>query len=64
MDELYPFSFEELPDRIESGNNYIRILLITDYPKRAYGNWLSELKRKKGIFLLYSLWKMLVVIKW
>ena len=48
MDELYPFSFEELPDRIESGNNYIRILLITDYPKRAYGNWLSELKRKKG----------------
>ena len=25
------------------------MLAIADYPKRVYGNWLSELKRKKGV---------------
>lgn len=45
---IYPFSWEEFPDHIESGSNYIRTLTIIDYPKRKQGNWLSELKRKKG----------------
>lgn len=45
---VYPFSWEELPDHIESGSNYIRVIAITAYPKTKYGNWLSELKRKKG----------------
>jgi len=45
---VYPFSWEELPDHIESGSNYIRIIAITAYPKTKHGNWLSELKRKKG----------------
>lgn len=26
----------------------MRTIAIADYPKRVYGNWLSELKRKKG----------------
>ena len=26
----------------------MRVIAIADYPKRVYGNWLSELKRKKG----------------
>jgi len=45
---IYPFSWEEFPDHIESGSNKIRVLAIIDYPKRKQGNWLSELKRKKG----------------
>jgi len=45
---VYPFSWEELPDHIESGSNYIRVIAITAYPKTKHGNWLSELKRKKG----------------
>lgn len=45
---LFPFSWEEYPDYIQSGENFTRTLLIVDYPKKAYGNWLSELRRKKG----------------
>jgi len=45
---IYPFSWEEFPDHIESGGNYIRVLTIAKYPNVKSGNWLSELKRKKG----------------
>lgn len=48
LETIYPFSFEECADHIESGDNFIRVLAIIDYPKNRYGNWLSELKRKKG----------------
>lgn len=48
LDMIYPFSWEECADHIESGDNFIRVLAIIDYPKSRYGNWLSELKRKKG----------------
>ena len=48
MQAVYPFSWEEFPDHIESGNNFIRVLTIVAYPKVKTGNWLSELKRKKG----------------
>ncbi|WP_235612304.1 VirB4 family type IV secretion system protein [Metalysinibacillus jejuensis] len=48
LDSIYPFVWEEYPDHIQSGDNYIRVLAIVDYPKSRYGNWLSELKRKKG----------------
>lgn len=47
--EIVPFSFEEHLDYIISGDKYIRCLAIIDYPKRKYGNWLSELRRKKEI---------------
>lgn len=46
---LFPFSWEQYPTYIQSGENFIRVLAIADYPKRVYGNWLSELKRKKGV---------------
>ncbi|OHX26507.1 conjugal transfer protein [Streptococcus iniae] len=45
---IFPFSWEEYPDYIQSGENFTKTILIIDYPKKAYGNWLSELKRKKG----------------
>lgn len=48
LDMIYPFSWEECADHIESGDNFIRVLAIIDYPKSRFGNWLSELKRKKG----------------
>lgn len=48
MESVYPFSWEEFPDYIESGSNFIRVLTIVDYPKIKSGNWLAELKRKKG----------------
>lgn len=48
IEAIYPFSYEEFTDYIMSGDNYIRTLCIVDYPKQTYGNWLSELKRKKG----------------
>lgn len=48
LDMIYPFSWEEYADHIESGDNFIRVIAIIDYPKSRYGNWLSELKRKKG----------------
>ncbi|WP_404799046.1 VirB4 family type IV secretion system protein [Apilactobacillus quenuiae] len=46
---LFPFSFEQYPTYVQSGENFIRVIAIADYPKRVYGNWLSELKRKKGV---------------
>lgn len=48
LDMIYPFSWEECANHIESGDNFIRVIAIIDYPKNRYGNWLSELKRKKG----------------
>ncbi len=48
LDDIYPFSFEEKPSYIESGTNFIRVFTIVDYPKKKKGNWLGELKRKKG----------------
>jgi len=48
LDMIYPFSWKEYADHIESGDNFIRVIAIIDYPKSRYGNWLSELKRKKG----------------
>ena len=45
---LFPFSWEQYPTYVQSGENYMRVIAVADYPKRVYGNWLSELKRKKG----------------
>jgi len=45
---LFPFSWEHYPTYVQSGENFMRVIAIVDYPKRVYGNWLSELKRKKG----------------
>src|SRR5699024_1896079 len=44
---VFPFSWEEFPDHIESGDNFIRVLAIVGYPKTKVGNWLAPLKRKK-----------------
>lgn len=48
MQGVYPFSWEEFSDHIESGANFIRVIAIVDYPNQSTGNWLAELKRKKG----------------
>ena len=48
LHSLFPFSWEQYPTYVQSGENFIRVIAVTDYPKRVYGNWLSELKRKKG----------------
>jgi len=48
VNSVFPFSWEEFPDHIESGDNYIRVLAIVGYPKTKIGNWLAPLKRKKG----------------
>lgn len=48
LHSLFPFSWEQYPTYVQSGENFMRIIAIADYPKRVYGNWLSELKRKKG----------------
>lgn len=48
IDSIYPFSWEEHSDYIETGDNLVRVIAIVDYPKSKVGNWLSELKRKKG----------------
>lgn len=45
---IYPFSWEIYPDHVQSGENFIRVIAITDYPLKVYGNWLSELRRKKS----------------
>ena len=49
LHSLFPFSWEQYPTYVQSGENFVRVLAIADYPKRVYGNWLSELKRKKGV---------------
>uniref|UniRef100_A0A8B3EVB2 DUF87 domain-containing protein n=1 Tax=Lactococcus lactis subsp. lactis bv. diacetylactis TaxID=44688 RepID=A0A8B3EVB2_LACLL len=48
LHSLFPFSWEQYPTYVQSGENFMRTIAIADYPKRVYGNWLSELKRKKG----------------
>ncbi|PZD84272.1 conjugal transfer protein, partial [Bacilli bacterium] len=48
LDDIYPFSWQENPSHIESGTNFIRVFTIVDYPQKKQGNWLGELKRKKG----------------
>ncbi|MCO8296241.1 DUF87 domain-containing protein [Tetragenococcus halophilus] len=45
---IFPFAWEQYPNYVQSGDNYMRVIAIADYPKKVYGNWLSELKRKKG----------------
>lgn len=45
--DIYPFSFEFYPTYTQSGENFLRVLAIVQYPNKAYGNWLSELRRKK-----------------
>src|SRR5699024_4911036 len=47
VNSVFPFSWEEFPDHIESGDNFIRVLAIVGYPKTKVGNWLAPLKRKK-----------------
>ncbi|MBZ2142907.1 DUF87 domain-containing protein [Streptococcus gordonii] len=54
FDSILPFSWEEKADLIESGTNFSRTLLIVDYPKTVRGNWLSQLKRRKGDIRLSS----------
>jgi len=44
---IYPFSLEQFPTYIQSGENFIRVLAVAEYPERVNGNWLSELRRKK-----------------
>lgn len=46
---IFPFAWEQYPTKVQSGENYVRVLAVADYPKRVYGNWLSELRRKKGV---------------
>ena len=46
---IFPFAWEQYPTKIQTGENYVRVLAVADYPKRVYGNWLSELRRKKGV---------------
>ncbi|MEE1130240.1 MAG: DUF87 domain-containing protein [Caryophanon sp.] len=48
IEAIYPFSIEEQHDYMLFGSTYVRVLMIIDYPNEAYGNWLSELRRKKG----------------
>ncbi|WP_079524946.1 MULTISPECIES: VirB4 family type IV secretion system protein [Halobacillus] len=48
LDEIYPFSWEEKTEHIEAGSNYIRVIAITGYPNQRSGNWLNDLKRKRG----------------
>lgn len=46
---IFPFCWEQYPTQVQTGENYVRVLAIADYPKKVYGNWLSELRRKKGV---------------
>lgn len=46
---IFPFAWEQYPTKVQTGENYVRVLAVADYPKRVYGNWLSELRRKKGV---------------
>ena len=39
LHSLFPFSWEQYPTYVQSGENFIRVLAIADYPKRVYGNW-------------------------
>ncbi len=55
LHSLFPFSWEQYPTYVQSGENFIRVLAIADYPKRVYGNWLSELKRKKASSILCNI---------
>lgn len=48
LDGIYPFVWVEHPDYIESGQNYVRVIAIADYPPRVAGNWMSELRRMRG----------------
>lgn len=36
---IFPFAWEQYPTKVQTGENYVRV----------YGNWLSELRRKKGV---------------
>src|SRR5699024_9562494 len=47
INSVFPFSWEEFPDHIESGDNYIRVLAIVGYPKTKVGNWLAPLKNEQ-----------------
>jgi type IV secretory pathway VirB4 component len=47
-DVLAPDAVDEHETHMELGRNYTSTICIKDYPKRVYGNWLSELRRFQG----------------
>ncbi|MDK9847679.1 DUF87 domain-containing protein [Staphylococcus equorum] len=48
VNAIYPFSWIEKKSHIETGENYIKTLLIVDYPQSVKGTYLSNLLKKNG----------------
>lgn len=48
IDSIYPFSWLEKKGHIETGENYLKTLVIVDYPQSVKGAYLSNLLRKNG----------------
>ncbi|CAA3808835.1 Putative ATPase TraE [Staphylococcus aureus] len=48
VDSIYPFSWIEKKSHIETGENYIKNLLVVDYPQSVKGAYLSNLLKKNG----------------
>ena len=43
LHSLFPFSWEQYPTYVHSGQNFIPLLETAGYLNRAVGNWLPEL---------------------
>ena len=48
INSIYPFSWIEKKAHIETGENFIKTLLIVDYPTSARGAYLANLLKKNG----------------
>lgn len=48
IDSIYPFSWIEKKGHIETGENYVKTLVIVDYPQSVKGAYLSNLLKKNG----------------
>jgi len=48
LESIYPFSWIESKGLIETGENYIKNLVVVDYPESVTGVYLSNLLKKNG----------------
>ncbi|MEH6949119.1 hypothetical protein V7068_19030 [Bacillus sp. JJ634] len=55
-DAIAPAFIQESPEYIELGENFVRTLVVVDFPDRRKGNWLTKLYRlKENISISYHL---------
>lgn len=44
---IFPFAWEQYPTKVQTGENYVRVLAVADYPKRVYETGYQNYSEKR-----------------